>query len=457
MRLKYESREIETTVFGDRRLEVRHQNLVESLSHGFGESLSSKQWEPKATKAMYRFFANEQVTPEKQLYGAQKEVENALKTQKRILQLTDTTEFDYTGKRNETELGQLNYTARRGMQLHSSLLTDTTGVPISILGQSYHTRMLGAGKKSRDEDFETKESYRWKHHLDQGAELAKQHPDCEIIYIADREADMIELFQARTQPNHHFIIRSLHNRKLANDQGKLFEVLERAPLGSIVWVQATHPVTGKPRLALVEIRFSPIVFQQNRKIVRKTNRTKLSLFAILAQEINAPDDVSPILWRLITTLPLEKAADAVEVAHYYALRWVQERFHFLLKSGGANVELLQLKNQHRLQNAITCSSMAALNALKIHFAAKNQPEMPAFELGVTSNQYQALCFYINKTVGELRLDPTIPPSIAVFAVNLAKIVGFKPSKTNPIPGLKILNRALLKLEIIAEVFNMHPN
>jgi hypothetical protein len=84
--------------------------------------------------------------------------------------LTDTTEFDYTGKRNEAEFGQLNDTERRGMQLHSSLLTDTTGIPISILGQSYHTRMLGAGKKSRDEDFETKESDRWKQHLDQGAE-----------------------------------------------------------------------------------------------------------------------------------------------------------------------------------------------------------------------------------------------------------------------------------------------
>ena len=456
MRTNYKSRELEN-VFGDSRLEARHQKLVLSLSQGFGESLSHKEWSASATKGMYRFFANEQVTPEKQLRSSQKEVENVLKTQKRILHLTDTTEFDYTGKRNEQELGQLNYTERRGMQLHSSLLTDTTGVPISILGPSYHTRTLGAGKKSRDEDFETKESYRWKEHMDLGSELAKQNPDCEILYVADREADRIELFQARTEPNHHFIIRSLHNRKLAENSGKLFEALERAPFGAIVWVQATHPSTGKPRPALVEIRFLPVVLQQNRKIVRKTHRTKISLFAILAKEINAPDDVSPILWRLITTLPMESAEDAVEFTRYYALRWVQERFHFLLKSGGANVESFQLKNLHRLKNAITCSSMAALNALKIHFAAKNQPEMPAFDLGVTSPQYQALCFYINHMAGKPRLDPNIPPSIAVFAINLASIVGFKPSKTYPIPGLKILNRALLKLEIIAEVFNMHPN
>lgn len=457
MRKKYESREIASSVFGDRRLEARHQKLVTSLSQGFGECLQSKQWQSSESKAMYRFFANEQVTPEKQLQTAQKEVENALRTQKRFLQLTDTSELDYSGKRNEGELGQLNYTARRGMQLHSSLLTDTTGIPVSILGQSYHTRVLGAGKKSRDDAFETKESYRWKEHLDLGANLAKQHPDCEFIYIADREADMIELFQARSEPNHHFIIRCLHNRTLANHQGKLFEVLERAPFGTFMWVQATHSVTGKPRMALVEIRFMPVIFQQNRKIVQKTNRTQISLFAILAKEINAPDDVSPILWRLITTLPIETVATAVEVAHYYALRWVQERFHFLLKSGGANVELLQLKNLHRLKNAITCSSMAALTALKIHFAAKNQPEMPAFELGVTSNQYHALCFYLNKMTGKLALDPNHSPSIAVFAVNLASIVGFKPSKAYPLPGLKILNRALLKLEIIAEVFNMHPN
>lgn len=212
MRTNYKSRELEDAL-GESRLEARHPKLVSSLSQGFGESLSRKQWLPSATKGMYRFFANEQGTPEKQLHSYEKEVENVLKTQKRILHWTDTTEFDYTGKRNELQLGQWNDTERRGMPLHSSLWTDTTGVPIRILGQSYHTRTLGAGKKSRDEDLETKESYRWKEHRDLGAELAKQNPDCEILYVADREADRIEWFQARKEPNHPFIIRSLHNRK----------------------------------------------------------------------------------------------------------------------------------------------------------------------------------------------------------------------------------------------------
>jgi len=456
MRTIYKARKIEKE-FGDSRLSARHEKLVSSLSQGFGGSLTESQWQPHDQKGMYRFFGNPQVTPEKQLCAHKSRIHAQLEGKKRILQLNDTVELDLTGKRNAPHLGSLNYVHRKGMHLHSSLLVDCKGVPMGLLAQTYHPeRQLGMGKKSRDEDFETKESYRWKIHLEEGAALARLHPDSEIVYVADREADMIELFQARSETNLHLVIRALHNRKLAHGQGKLFEALDKAPFGKYVWIEATDSRTHQPRLALVEVRFLAVTLQQNRNLQNKS-KTKIPLFAILVREVQQDFDIEPILWRLLTTLPISEIDDAIVFAQYYALRWIQERFHFLLKSGGANVENLQLQTTHRLTNAITTYSMAALNALKIHYAAKNQPELSAFDLGVTSQQYQALCFYLNNTRTELRLDPNISPTIEFFTLQLARIIGFKPSKSYPLPGLKILNRALLKLEIITEVFNMHPN
>jgi hypothetical protein len=47
------------------------------------------------------------------------------------------------------------------------------------------------------------------------------------------------------------------------------------------------------------------------------------------------------------------------------------------------VEQLQLKTQHRLENAISTYSIAIMNVMKMRYLAENQPETPIDELGIT--------------------------------------------------------------------------
>ena len=48
---------------------------------------------------------------------------------------------------------------------------------------------------------------------------------------------------------------------------------------------------------------------------------------IHAAERGTPDGCEPIRWKLVTNLPVECKADAIEKLDWYALRWKIEMFH----------------------------------------------------------------------------------------------------------------------------------
>jgi hypothetical protein len=50
-------------------------------------------------------------------------------------------------------------------------------------------------------------------------------------------------------------------------------------------------------------------------------------------------------WKLLTSLPVDTVQEAQQIVYYYHLRWLIERFHFVLKSG-CKVEELQLQESY---------------------------------------------------------------------------------------------------------------
>ena len=60
-------------------------------------------------------------------------------------------------------------------------------------------------------------------------------------------------------------------------------------------------------------------------------------------------------WFLLSTKPVEGTGAAKMVVRYYGLRWLIERFHYILKSG-ANVMDFQLKTPERVLNAVAAYS-----------------------------------------------------------------------------------------------------
>ena len=87
------------------------------------------------------------------------------------------------------------------------------------------------------------ESVRWIEGYERVAELAADLPDTRLVYVADRESDILELMVRARDLGHpaDWLIRSQHNRALPGG-GKLWaSVTAGEPLGEIRFTLPSRP------------------------------------------------------------------------------------------------------------------------------------------------------------------------------------------------------------------------
>ncbi len=328
---------------------------------------------------------------------------------------------------------------------------------MGLLRQSYVVRRdeyFGHAAERKALPFEEKESHRWKEHFLEGQALCEECPGLEGVFIADREADIMELFHAHTCDRMHLVVRSRHDRKLADGLGNLYGHLSAQPTKGGYRTTVLHPDLKKEREVDLEVRFCRVDLKLHKALPVKRGLPSVALYAVEAREVGPPPDIKdPVHWVLLTTLPVEDLEQALEVIGYYVLRWLIERFHYLLKSGGAGVEELQLHEPRRLQNAITAYSIAALNVFKIRYWAEKSPETDIYQAGITEVEHRVLYTYAGQRIdSKVSFNPDKPPTVEHFCVILGQLGGFLPSKRQPLPGLKILSRAIQKLNAMVDAY-----
>jgi hypothetical protein len=149
---------------GDRRLNRRAQRLVETL--GAQPTLSipaaGSGWDE--TRAADRLFDHDAVTAEAVLAPHIACTEARLRAHPRVLCIQDTTELDYTKKKDVIGgLGVLNLESRWGLYLHATLVVTPERVPLGLLDAHRFTREPGSlgQPKDRRRRLEDKESARW--------------------------------------------------------------------------------------------------------------------------------------------------------------------------------------------------------------------------------------------------------------------------------------------------------
>lgn len=223
----------------------------------------------------------------------------------------------------------------------------------------------------------------------------------------------------------------------------------------------TDPITLKERSALIGVRAAPVQIKLQETTSRKTAcKGKIAeINAIEVYEINPPSHIKkPIRWVLLTTLPIDTFEQVETIINYYILRWLIERFHFLLKTGGANVEDLQLEQLHTLKNAITTYSIATLEVFKMRYLAQYQGEKSILEVGIEQEDCEILYKYAQQKIdSNIEFNKEEPPTIWEFCRVLAMCVGFLPSKRQPLPGLKILTKAFKKFYLLKDAYQIFNN
>jgi hypothetical protein len=226
--------ELAAIELGDRRLNERAQRVAEKLGEKPTVSIPAACGGWDETKAAYRLFDHREVTFDAVLAPHSACTLERLREHPRVLCIQDTTELDYTTKKDIAGLGPLNYETRRGMYLHPTLALTPERVPLALLDVYTWAREPGSLGDEKDPGrvLEEKESVRWVDGFARVNELAEQLEDTRMTYIADREADIYDLFVEAPCPERgaDWLVRVQHQERLLTDGRKLRAVLDAAPV-----------------------------------------------------------------------------------------------------------------------------------------------------------------------------------------------------------------------------------
>ena len=429
----------------DKRLIGRLAMLIEGFEKNPTASIPEALCSSSETKAAYRFFDNDKVTPEDIYEGFRHATLDRICKEKEVLFLTDFTSFNFSSHKNTKGLGHLNSCKEQGLIMHSVLSLTTTGIPLGIFLQKIWGRDVstyGISWKEPTRSIEKKESYCWIEALKQ---IEKTIPSSvHGIMVADRGADIYDLFAANEMPNVDLLVRAFHNRALKSHKRKLFYVLSRQRLSGHMNVQIGQAKKGTLRNACLEIRYTRVEPAPTNQSI---NKKSLCLTAIEAREINcSPNIENPVLWRLLTTIKIESFNDACRCVELYALRWTIERYHFVLKSG-CKVEELQLESADRLKRALAVYSVVAWRLMHVTYQARKTPNASCEPI-LSRDQWRAIYCFVNK----VKKPPSNPPNLKEAILLIAKLGGFMGRKGDGDPGVKVLWRGLRRVDDITETY-----
>jgi hypothetical protein len=440
-------------------LNERFLKIVDALAKKPEATIPEAAGDKAATKAMYRFFDNPAVNPDDIRATLRRQALDDLPASGPILCIQDTTSLDFTPHPATTGLGYLDHPAHRGALLHTTLAVTADGVPCGVIDQNSWTRdpaNLGKSERRHTKATRDKESQRWLDAL-QVTEAALP-ADREVITIADREADIYDLFAQPRRSGSHLLIRVKPNRSVRHPERLLGPAVRSVPPCGTMAVDLKRGDNRPARRAVLTLRFlkldvAPPVNRQGRRALPHVTVT-----AILVEEANPPAGQKPVRWWLVTTLAVETLADVERLVRWYTWRWLIERYHFVLKSG-CHVERLQLSKARRLERAVATYAAVAWRLLWLTYEARRHPDQSC-EPVLSRTEWTVLNLAVKGgDKGPAEERPALaetPPSLGEAVRKIAQLGGFLGRKGDGEPGVKTLWRGLRRLNDMVAGYVLHP-
>ena len=215
---------------GDARLNKRSVILLDRQADKPTASIPNACNGWAQTQAAYRFLAQEEIGWEDISAPHFACTHERMQNRPVVLCLQDTTELDFNGQ-EIGGLGTLSYAAQRGMYLHPIYAVSPEREPPGVLDAWMWVRDA-TKKASRSLAAGAKESCRWVEGYQRLAEQAPSLPATQLVYVADRKGDFIELLAKASALGTpvDWLIRSCQNRLVVGEQDKLWEGLDDAHL-----------------------------------------------------------------------------------------------------------------------------------------------------------------------------------------------------------------------------------
>jgi hypothetical protein len=427
---------------GDIRRNERFVTIINNVIEHSGQSIPQQNKDWYGAKATYHFFSNDQISLKElqkaiHAYGAA-----SIPTDSDcVLVIHDTSNISYN-ELNAEGLGYLDNKSGRGILLHSSIGVSNQGIPLGLLHQQIWTRPveeLGKAIERKSKRIEDKESNKWLRGINTCNELLGQ--TIKKVHIADREADIYELFFMRPEYNSELLVRACQPRR--TDEGLLlWNQISKLPLNSTIPLQIPDIVGHKKADILMEVRYKQIKLLCPKS--KKNQYDSVELTAIEVREQSDKDDA--LCWRLLTTLDVKSIEDVKLYIKWYTYRWLIERFHYVIKSG-CKIEALQLKQADSLKKAIVMYSLAGFIIMQLTYQSRETPGASC-EVILAKVEWQALYIRIHGT----NTLPQIPPTLQQATLWIGKLGGHLGRKSDGPPGVKTIWRGYQELKSFLDLY-----
>lgn len=413
---------------GDKRLDRRAVALAERLAQKPEASIPEACGGWAETLAAYRFLEQDKVDWRDIMEPHWRCTATRMAACPVVLCIQDTTELDFNGQQ-AAGLGPLSYEAQRGLYLHPTYAVTPAREPLGVLDAWMWAR---SPKDAHGQRGDIKESTRWIEGYERVAELAAQLPATRLVYVADREADIVVLMQTAQSLNHpaDWLLRSQHNRSLP-EGGKLWEAATSGvPLGGIRFMMASRQ--GQ---AAREVR--QLIWVQRVEL----SKDRLPVTCLVAREIDPPAGVTPVEWRLITNRDATSFEAATELIDWYRARWEIELFFNVIKNS-CHVEALQLSTMGRIERALALFMVVAWRIARLMRLGRTCPDLDA-SLFFDRDEWTA-AYVLNK-----KKPPAKPPRLNEVVRLVAMCGGFLGRKGDGEPGAKTIWRGLQNIMMFA--------
>jgi hypothetical protein len=404
------------------------------------------------TKAAYRFFDHDGLTPEDVLVSHVQATVHRAAAHPLVLCVQDTTRLNYSTHPQTKGLGPIgnNRDKTIGLFLHSTLALTPTGEPLGLLhAQSWARSTATFGRSSHARNRtprDQKESQKWLDSFTACQTLAAQGPDTTLVNVGDREGDLYDLFVAAQAPAEgsvvprvQLLVRAQHDRQVAHPQKSLGDFLAAQRGAGRLKIKGPRQDGQPGRLATLAIRYAPVTLCAPDL---KGDQPSLTLWAVEARETRPPKGATPICWRLLTTLPVTSLAAAVEKIRWYAQRWQIEVRHKVLKRG-CQVEQRQLETAARLQRVVRVDLIVAWRVLALCKAGRATPNGLASDW-LSAAEWRALTCDMQ----ERTKPPRRAPSVRQAVRWIAQLGGFLGRRRDGEPGPIVVWRGLQQLRAI---------
>jgi hypothetical protein len=403
-------------------------------------------------KGAYRFFENDAIVPASIRQPHHQATLERVRAHPIVLAIQDTTALNYSTHPATQGLGPIGSHSPKtiGLLLHSTLAVTPTGQPLGFLHNAVRVRRKqGVASSRHQRKLADKESYKWVQSLSACQQLAPLCPDTLLVNVTDREGDLYELFveafSVAAPAKVHLLVRSRHDRKLQDRDQTLWQAVARQRVAGTLKVRVGRRGDQPSRLATLSVRFCSV---QLRAPARKAEQPSIPLWAIEAREVHPPKGVQPIMWHLLSTLPVTGVQEAIQLVGWYAQRWQIEVIHKILKSG-CQVEQRQLQTAPRLERALSVDLVVAWRILALSKAARELPNDPV-SAWLPSAQWRALWCHAHQRTDPPRTAPSVRQAVRW----IAKLGGFLDRKGDGEPGTTTLWRGLEQLDAMTKMWQL---